>query len=131
MEKCIVCLQPSEQLSRGGGGGGVCKDCEEEFQNDTSSQNEQLEPDNPPSNTLEPKKIEIEDSLNWAGSILFWIGVVIIVLSFFSSLISESIIPFLIGVGSMLSLWISSIVLQAIGKIIELLNDIKGKKEEN
>ena len=76
-------------------------------------------------------EIGVEGSLSLAGNILFWIGIVIIALSLFSSLISESIIPFLIGAGGMLSLWISSLVLKGIGKIIELLNDIKSEKEKS
>ena len=127
MEKCIVCLQPTKQLSSRG----ICKACEKAFENSPPSQNEQLEPDNPPNNILEKMEIGVEGSLNLAGDILFWIGIAIIALSLFSSLISESIIPFLIGAGGMLSLWISSLVLKGIGKIIELLNDIKSEKEKS
>ena len=137
MKKCVVCSEPSEKLSSRG----ICNLCEDEFNKDKDTLSEKKES----SQNIEEQdlsKFEIYDdaafklnekdklknNLNIAGSICLWIGVVLFVLSLLISLIYESLIPLSIGLGALFSAWVSSLLLQSLGKIIDLLGDIKTGK---
>ena len=74
------------------------------------------------------EKDKLKNNLNIAGNICLWIGVVLFVLSLLISLIYESLIPISIGLGALFSAWVSSLLLQSLGKIIDLLGDIKTGK---
>ena len=69
----------------------------------------------------------ISESLTLAGNIFIWIGWIVIGLTFLSSISAESPLPLLFGTGSLLTCWISSLLLKGLSKIIDLLVDIKNK----
>ena len=70
-------------------------------------------------------KESISESLTLAGNIFLWIGWIGFISFFIFSFVEESPFPFFLGIGALLSCWISSLIFKGLSEIIDLLMDIK------
>ena len=142
-ETCTICKESSNNLSANG----ICIDCDNAFKSEssesiTSDKDLITETNSTDKNLFDDwsnkanarlkadTRLSVEElprSLNSAASIVFWFGVILVILGLTSSLISKSIMPAYITIGFMFSLWISSLLLQSVARIIELLSEIKSK----
>jgi hypothetical protein len=72
-------------------------------------------------------KTNISESLTIAGNIFLGIGWVGLFISVILTIVADAIGPALLGIGALLSCWISSLLFKGLAEIIDLLVDIKNK----
>tara|TARA_B100000131_G_C17803555_1_gene486585 strand:- start:116 stop:451 length:336 start_codon:yes stop_codon:yes gene_type:complete len=72
-------------------------------------------------------EMSISKSLALAGNVFLWIGWVGLIVSVMIVAAEGTLFPLVLGIGSLLSCWISSLVFKGLSKIIDLLEDIKNK----
>ena len=73
------------------------------------------------------EEMSISKSLTLAGNVFLWIGSIGLIVSVIIVLAEETLFPLVLGIGSLLSCWISSLVFKGLSNIIDLLEDIKNK----
>ena len=75
----------------------------------------------------EENKTNVSDNLALTGTVIMGLGWLGLITSGITSAALESGFPLLIGLGSLLSCWITYLLFQGLAKIIDLLTEIKDK----